>query len=361
MGSTPPADASGGIPLERPLTTEEVEELVVRLSSRFGWDPGWNDPVIERVWMKGRTGNRFALVRGRDGADRILIKSIGADDETGPDSQLASTVATRMDQVADVLALRCPTHAHGPRPLGWLEDPAVVVMPFIEGTSLAEVSNQPDHALWETPAVITGWMSSAGIALGAFHDYGPTGKKVEAHALADLERMLRRYHLPSAGRATLLDYAIQPGVLAPRYADFASSNVLGQSDGRVAVLDPPIGLSLAPRQRDIAHFLFLLDRKLAGIAPGSTRTLDSERGMTMRRDFLAGYQAQSGVKVDAGPGRVLLAMYESVEALAMVRRRVRRSSKDPLGSWSRWRSAAWATRIGFGRRVTVARALRHSD
>ena len=116
MGSSRPTDGSHGVLARRPLTMEEVEELVVRLTSRFGWGPEWSDPVIESVWMKGRTCNRFALIKRRDGADRILIKSLGPPNGgmTGLDSPLASTLAARMDQLADLLARRCPTHAHGP-------------------------------------------------------------------------------------------------------------------------------------------------------------------------------------------------------------------------------------------------------
>lgn len=78
----------------------------------------------------------------------------------------------------------------------------------------------------------------------------------------------------------------------------------------------------------------------------------------MRRDFLAGYEAQSGFTVEAGRGRALLAMYESVEALAMARRRARGSGGDPPGASLRWRYVLWATRVGLGDRVSAVRALR---
>lgn len=97
---------------------------------------------------------------------------------------------------------------------------------------------------------------------------------------------------------------------------------------------------------------------LAGINPAATRAPDRSSAKSLRRDFLAGYERQSGFAVEAGRGRALLAMYESVLALAMARRMaVGRRGFIPK-SWLRWRFVSWGMRFGLVRRVNVVRALR---
>ena len=248
------------------LTKEDLEPLVLRLRSRFGWDLAWSELTVERVWRTPRVGNRFALLNARDGADQILIKHLGARKgrQAGLDPARASKLATRMANLADILEERCPSEAHSPKSLGWLDEPPVVAATFINGIELANVLRQPDHLSWESPSLIRSWMKSAGAALAVFHDYGPTGSRSEANAIADLTGSLSRYRLSPGNKAALLEYAIDPGVLVPRFRDFASSNLLGQQDGRVVVLDPPIEIELAARHRDIAIFLFNVERNLAG-------------------------------------------------------------------------------------------------
>ena len=345
------------------LTKEELEAVVGGLSSGFGWDLTWNELTVERVWMTPRAGNRFALMNARDGADQIVIKHLGArtGGQAGLDPARPSTLAARMDDLADLLEKRCPLEAHSPKSLGWLEEPPVVAAIFIEGTELAKVLRQPDHPSWESPGVIRSWMKSAGAALAVFHDYGPTGSRSEADAIADLARTLSRYGLSRGRKASLLDYATDPGVLVPRFRDFASSNLLGQPDGRVVVLDPPVDLELAARHRDIANFLFNVQRNLAGFNPAARHAPDPARGKPVRHDFLAGYESQSGFEVEAGRGGALLAMYESVLALAMARRIAAGHPGYKPGFRLRWDAVRWGTKVGLANRAKVIRELRNNS
>ena len=357
MGSIPAVHVSGSGFITEPLTDGDIEAIVLRLGFDFGWDPVWNEPITEHLWTNGRTGNSFARIKARHTSDRILLKWLGPrDGEATGLSAVTPTVAKYLDDLSSLFADRCPTVALAPRPLGWLEQPQVIAMEFIEGTELAEVAGQPDHEFWDTPEVISGWVGSAAEALATFHDHGPTGHAVEEAAIAVLSEKLRRYRLSAVRRKDLLDYAMGPRVVAPRYQDFGPGNLLGLQDGGIAVLDPPLELDLAPRHRDLAHFLFLIRRDLAGIDVDTRRTVGPERGMGIRRDFLASYEANSGFPVEDGRGKALLAMYESFEAFGVARRIA--AGRDYLPrSWSRWQAAAWAARTSLASRVRAVRAL----
>jgi hypothetical protein len=354
MGATF-VDGFGDAMLPRRLTTGEVGVLLASISSRHGWDRGCDEPAIEREWVNGRTGNRFAVVKCREEAARIFIKCLGPGNRPEHGSDVARALADHMDALADLLADRCPTYAMGPRQLGWLDDPPVVAAQFVGGIQLSDLIRQPDHELWATPELIRGWMVAAGAALAAFHDHAAASTSA-GDPIADLETMLRRSRLSDARKAKLLRYADDAEVLAPRFGDFAFGNLIGLRDGRVAVLDPPTESDLAPRHRDIAHLTFLMHRNLAGVDPEVSRTRDSKRGTVLTQDFLAGYEAQSGVAVTARHGAALLTMYESMEALAKARRWASATGHPPVRRL-RWRSLTWCTSFGISRRLATIRGL----
>lgn len=336
-------------PLLAAPSPSQIRWISETLMGRFGWDAAWSDPIIERMWRKERSGNHFVQVAAPE-CDPIVLKFLSPAEMDHGD---VGAVAAAMNDLAAILAGYRSLAAISPRSVGWLDDPPVVASQSVFGTRFTEFLRDPDHPAWHTGITST-WVENAGAALAAWHDTGLDLRGGRDAALAATVSTMRRLRLGKSQTRALADYVqAQPQMIARRYRDFGPGNLLGISDGSIAVLDPPVQPELAARQRDIADFLVGVEMNLAGRA---VEGVAGRRDPSFLRDaFVRGYRELSGVDPLEGCGSGLLALFESRRSLGVARKRATGRPGGDLSLRRRWLSAWWAARHGVARRRAVGR------
>jgi len=277
--------------------------------------------AIERVagydiiesWDRDRSGTHFYRFRVDPTGDEVLVKT-GAD-WTGSDARAYHEAQKELARL--VSAAQIPSA--GPlAPLGWVDSPPLLVMPFIEGTDLVTLLRMPDAPEWGS---MSEWISAAGAMLAVFHQSHPVAQGVDAKTvLDDVRSSAGRMRIASRHPEAVIGRIDVQESSVGGYGDFGPGNLLGGEDGRVYLLDPPVEQETALFHRDIGNFLFELRRQLAG--HGYTRTKGIKgRFQGLREAFLEGYLAHAPINRFSAADLGLIALFEMRRAAGLARKR----------------------------------------
>ena len=143
------------------------------------------------------------------------------------------------------------------RPMGWHAAPPSICIGYVVGEDLGKLLRAADH---DTADAFGPVIEACGGALGSFHSQSAVSDLVPdpASMRADLESMAKAVMIQPWFLADL-DLV---GSAARRYGDFAPYNVRLEPDGKAWIIDQPSSPNLDLVHRDVAWFLFNLERRL---------------------------------------------------------------------------------------------------
>jgi hypothetical protein len=312
------------------VTTELTRDAVLGMVRQAGevapGHPG-HDPVVEAVgeWKSFRaTLHRYTVT----GWPHDLAVKVG--DDWGPGD--ARFVYEEMERIRAWL-IEADTGAVGLRPIGWLDDPPAVAMPFVVGSSVSDairdagVSNASEDAERAVAAA-----RAFGAALGSYHGLYPAhGDDSVDEVRADFAAAARRALVP--GRAAW-DRAVR--LARARGYRLSPNDLLVAEDGSFVFLDPPHIRVYELVHRDVSAFFVELDTVISHNRLGKTNTGLEHR---LRSAFLEGYGATGPAHLDTPDDRWAIRLYECSRIVGIAYGHLRRR------------------RFGRGARSTV-RALR---
>ena len=283
-------------------------------------------------WRRERSGSSFVHLVGVPNGPEILTKTVD-----GWESSDARDTHDAMADLAGALAAASIPSAAGISPLGWIEGPPTVVMPWVEGRDAVTILRSNDRETIE--GRMPNWLSSAGAMLAAFHattpdrDFGDASKQAIQAA--------GRLRIDGKTATRLMDQVQWQGKCARSFGDIGPGNLHVTPTGEIYLVDPPVETSLALIHRDLGNFVFELRRQLAG--RGYTRTSPIRgRFDHLSSTFLDGYIEQSGRDLGAAD-HALIALFEARRALGMARKRLPSRPGDAL----------WFSRLALSRRRDV--------
>lgn len=288
-------------------------------------------------WERPRSGTSFFRLRPTPPGPDLVVKMEAADRAAAVG--LMRDAMVHLDEVITAAAIPA---GHGLRPLAVLEDPPLLVTPYIDGEDLVSIARRPDDPAWD--AWMPDWMTRAGAMIAAYHrSYEPPDSDDMARATEEAREAARRLRLRTQHVDRLMA-GVDLGLLCrPAYGDFGPGNLLGTANGDLYLLDPPVNPPYALIHRDLANFVFELRRQLAG--HGFTRHPPVKgRFSELLTNFLAGYSNADHPLGHRDLG--LMSLFEARRALGMARKRLP------------WRipDVAWFTRLALTGRQKVIRA-----
>ena len=222
--------------------------------------------------------------------------------------------------------------------LGWHAAPPSICIEYVAGDDLGRLLR---GANLDLAAEFGPVIEACGRALGAFHSHSPMEDLVPdpASMRADIESMAKALIV----RPWFLDHVDLVGSTARRYGDFAPYNIrLGAAD-KAWIIDQPSLPALAPVHRDVAWFLFNLERRLGWDTPDRGEGLEEAR-IRLAESFHFGYRRSGSVPLDTPADQALLALYRSHRSLWTARRRLRQREMSEVPAYlrlaMRWRRKA---------------------
>lgn len=222
--------------------------------------------------------------------------------------------------------------------LGWHGEPPAICLKRIAGDDLGRLLRSSDAA---TAAEHVTIVRACGEALGLFHREMPADPDDpgKTDARSDLVGMARAIRV----RPWFLDEIDLDVAMARRYGDFAPYNIRVDGQGGGWIIDQPSAPVREPVHRDVAWFLFNVERRLGWDVPTQPAQLDQARS-ALRASFLEGYRQSGPVPLDTPADRSLLALYRAHRSLWTARRRFRQGEFREVAAYlrlaMRWRAAA---------------------
>jgi len=224
------------------------------------------------------------------------------------------------------------------QPMGWHAAPPSICIAYVAGDDLGKLLRAADH---DTADVFRPVIEACGGALGSFHSQSPVADLVPdpASLRADLESMAKTVMVQPwfLARIDLV------GSTARRYGDFAPYNVRLEPNGKAWIIDQPSSATLDLVHRDVAWFLFNLERRLGWETSRKGGTFDEARAR-LTESFHVGYRRTGPVAIDTPADRALLALYRAHRSLWTARRRLRQREISEVPAYLRlarqWRRAA---------------------
>jgi len=224
------------------------------------------------------------------------------------------------------------------RPMGWHAAPPSICIAYVAGEDLGKLLRAADH---DTADAFRPVVEACGGALGSFHSQSPVADLVPdpASMRAELESMAK----PVMVQPWFLEHIDLVGSAARRYGDFAPYNVRLQPDGKAWIIDQPSSPTLDLVHRDVAWFLFNLERRLGWETSKKGEPLDAAR-TRLTESFHDGYRRTGPLTLDRPADRALLALYRAHRSLWTARRRLRQREISEVPAYlrlaRRWRKAA---------------------
>jgi hypothetical protein len=223
-------------------------------------------------------------------------------------------------------------------PLGWHDSPPAVCLGRIEGHDLGRLLREGDP---NSTSAFVPVMQLCGEALGIFH----SGMALE-EGLVD-EALLRGdvQKAAAAVRVTpwFLDRLDLTGATARRYGDFAPYNIRIDSGGDPWIIDQPSSPAADLVHRDVAWFLFNVERRLGWEAAKDKVGFEKARSDLVYA-FHEGYARTGPVPLDSPADRSLLALYRAHRSVWTARRRLRQRKLAEVPAYlrlaMRWRAQA---------------------
>jgi hypothetical protein len=223
-------------------------------------------------------------------------------------------------------------------PLGWHDRPPAVCLGRIEGDDLGHLLRgiDVDDASNFTPVV-----GACGEALGIFHSrMAVEGEIPDETALrAEVEKAAAAVRV----RPWFLADLDLTGATARRYGDFAPYNIRVEAQGGAWIIDQPSAPSLELVHRDVAWFLFNVERRLGWETTRDRAGFDEARSGLVAA-FHEGYGRTGPVPLSTTADRALLALYRAHRSVWTARRRFRQREFAEVPAYlrlaMRWRAAA---------------------
>jgi hypothetical protein len=184
-------------------------------------------------------------------------------------------------------------------------------------------------------------MRACGVALGVFHsEMGLDGPVPDEAALrAEVARIAAAVRV----RPWFVDELDLAKATARRYGDFAPYNIRIDAEGSAWIIDQPSGPAPELVHRDVAWFLYNMERRL-GWETTTDRTVFDQARSGLATAFRDGYRLTGPVPLDTAADRALLALYRAHRSLWTVRRRFRQRELGEVPAYlrltMRWRSEA---------------------
>ena len=225
-----------------------------------------------------------------------------------------------------------------PSTIGWHAAPPSICIEFVTGEDLGRLLRgaNRDSAVEFSPVI-----EACGRALGSFHSHSPMADLAPdpASMRADIESMAKTVMV----RPWFLDHVDLVGSTARRYGDFAPYNIRLDSTGKAWIIDQPSAPALEPVHRDVAWFLFNLERRLGWDTSDRGEGLEEAR-VRLAQSFHSGYRSTGPVTLDTPADQALLALYRSRRSLWTARRRLRQREMGEVPAYlrlaMRWRRKA---------------------
>ncbi|MET0565126.1 MAG: hypothetical protein ABW021_01605 [Acidimicrobiia bacterium] len=314
-----------------PLTVPELRAVAEDLAQSFetARDLG---SLIPTGKFESHTSTFYELSALGDDAPTALIKVGGDWDQTE---------ARRIYH--DLVALSALLAENGSplgvaSPMGWHAAPPSICIEYVRGDDLGHLLRgaNRDSAVEFGPVI-----EACGRALGAFHSQSPVADLVPdpASMRADIESMAKTVML----RPWFLEGVDLVDSTARRYGDFAPYNIRLDAGGRAWIIDQPSPPALEPVHRDVAWFLFNLERRLGWDTPDRGDALEEARGR-LAESFHNGYRRTGVVALNTPADHALLALYRSHRSLWTARRRLRQREIGEVPAYLRlavdWRKKA---------------------
>jgi Ser/Thr protein kinase RdoA (MazF antagonist) len=212
------------------------------------------------------------------------------------DPRHAPALAASMSELADLLSQDMPREFVPMRPLSASAAAGCVVMPYVDGPSLTRIIQNRSGAPMDRDGVLS-LVRKCGRLLAGYHArFSDASPARMAEARTDFDARL----VQVLGTPRTVPCALAPQTVSRTFGDCHPGHVLVASDGRLAVIDPPIVRQYVFVARDIAWFI---DRMLmAVITPRSVLTgrARAESHCERAAAFVAGYsEVRAGALSDA--------------------------------------------------------------
>jgi hypothetical protein len=268
-----------------------------------------------------------------DSAEPVALLKVGG----GWTPSEAKRIHDDMAVFDDVLAQAGAEMRLAP-PLGWHDTPALVCMGRIAGEDLGRLLRASDApgATTYVPVV-----RACGTALGLFHSrMTAEAEAAGASAIrADVAKMAAAVRV----KPWFLDEVDLSGSTARRYGDFAPYNIRVDDAGRAWIIDQPSSPAAELVHRDVAWFLFNVERRLGWDVRTDKAGFDEARKALVTA-FHDGYRVSGPVPLDTPADRSLLALYRAHRGLWTARRRFRQRELGEVPAYlrlaARWRAVA---------------------
>ena len=314
-----------------PLTETEIRAVASDLAQSFDTARELASAVPTGRFVSHTS--TFYELSDPEGAEPIALIKVGRDwDQTEARRIHDDLVAlsTLLEDAGSSLGIA--------RPMGWHAAPPSICVGYVAGKDLGKLLRAAGH---DTADAFRPVIEACGGALGSFHSQSPVSDLVPdlASMRTDLESMARTVMV----KPWFLDGIDLDRSTARRYGDFAPYNVRLEPGGKAWIIDQPSPPALGPVHRDVAWFLFNLERRLGWETSDKGAAFDAARAR-LAESFHDGYRRTGPVSLDTPSDRALLAMYRSQRSLWTARRRLRQREIGEVPAYLRlarqWRKAA---------------------
>jgi len=325
---------------EKPGTLEgdRLNRLMSEMGDSFGWDHSLRDLDLVKQW-ESRTSILYKL-QGAKGSDPVVLK-VGKDWTVDK----AREVYDDLSALEGLFAGSDQVNINIPRVLGWSETPPSVCFGFVEGEDFSQrLSRRAGYLSAEVEQA----MAECGAALGLFHSAGAAEMKATGQVV-DMDDIKRR--LMAMARKVLIDPDIVKsmdldGQVSRKYGDFAPYNIRLTDDGRVWILDQPSAHAYAPLHRDVAYFLYRVERRLGRYEPENPEEMKATQAH-LEKVFLSAYASTGPSPLDSPEDERLFAIYLSHKNLRTARKRFNQRRFGEVPGYLRL-AARWRRRVSAG-------------